>query len=443
VNRTKLTFGKAAKGLLATAALCLVAATAVAQSAGAYKGVELHFAVCAEQFADYTKTIAKDFSDKTGAKVTVDVLGYVELYQKLTQDFSSHSAQYDLMTTDILWTGEFAKNGWTKDLASLIAKDKKEIDYADIMPVTWTCGSAGSKQVAFPLAGYAASLIYRKDLFEDPKEKAAFKAKYGYELAAPQTMDQLRDAAEFFTRPDKKLYGLVANGARGSAVAQDWMEYMRGFGGQVIDKGGKVAIDSPEALASLKYFVSIFDKFAPPGAIGYWWDDRETAYRSGQAVMEFSWSIARAGYEDPKISQVVGKTGMVATPAVKGVKASYGFGGYGVGINSDSSPAKQEASWAFIKYMTSKGVMKAWMLHDGAPIRLSTLKDKDLNAKLPWLASEILQVFQNGDGDYRPRVAQANEIQTILGLRVNQAITHESTPEKAIQDASKDLKALF
>ena len=43
-------------------------------------------------------------------------------------------------------------------------------------------------------------LVYRRDLFDDPKEKAAFKGKYGYDLAAPATYDQLRDIAEFFTR---------------------------------------------------------------------------------------------------------------------------------------------------------------------------------------------------------------------------------------------------
>jgi len=432
--------GRASRALLLGIFLCVAAGSIGAQTQ--YKGVELRFAVMADQFADYTKVLAKNFSDSTGAKVSVDILGYVELYQKLTQDLSTHSAQYDLMTTDILWTGEFAKNSWTKDLTPWINRDKKEIDYTDIMPVTWTCGASGSKQVAFPIAGYANSLIYRKDLFEDPKEQAAFKAKYGYKLAPPLDMDQLRDIAEFFTRPDKHLYGLVANGARGSAVAQDWMEYMRSFGGQVIDKNGKVAIDSPAALTSLKYFVNIFDKFAPPGAIGYWWDDRETAYRTGQAVMELSWSIARAGYEDKSISQVAGKTDMAVTPRVKGGKGGYGFGGWGVGINSDSSPAKQEAAWAFVKYITGKEAQKAWMMNNGAPIRRSTLTDPELRKAMPWV-DKILVVFENGDGDYRPRVAQANEIQTILGLRVNQAITHETTPEQAISAASADIKALF
>ncbi len=406
-----------------------------------YAGVELRFAVMADQFADYTKVLAQEFGQKTGAKVNVDILGYTELYQKITQDFTTDTKQYDLLTVDIMWSGEFAKNGWTEDLTPMINRDKAEIDYDDIMPVTWTLGSWNGKQVAFPMAGYANSLIYRKDLFSDPKEKSAFKAKYGYELAPPTTIKQLGDAAEFFTRPDENLYGLVANGARGSAVAQDWMEYMRSFGAAIFDANGNVVVDSPASLASLKFFVNIFDKWAPPGAIGYWWDDRETAYRTGQAVMQSSWSIARAGYENEEISLVAGKTGMTPSPRVEGTAAEYGFGGWGVGINADISDAQKEASWAFIKFITGKEAQKEWMLHDGAPIRRSTLTDPDLEKQMPWLG-EILTVFENGNGDYRPRDPNSNEIQSILALRINQAITHELTPEQALSEAAKEIKAL-
>jgi multiple sugar transport system substrate-binding protein len=52
---------------------------------------------------------------------------------------------------------------------------------------------------------------YRKNLFEDPQEQAAFKAKYGYELAAPKTMQEVEDIATFFTRPAQSLYGLTSN----------------------------------------------------------------------------------------------------------------------------------------------------------------------------------------------------------------------------------------
>ena len=298
------------------------------------EGTTLTMAVCAEQYADYLKELGKSFEKKTGAKVIVDVIGYVELYQKITQDYASGTKLYDLATVDIMWTGEFENKGFTMDLTDLIKADADEIDLDDIIPVMWSMGAWNGKQIAFPMAGYANSLIYRKDLLSDPSEKESFKAKYGYELGVPDSLGMLEDIAAFFTRSDENFYGLVANGARGSAVAQDWMEYMRAFGASLFDESGNVSISSPEGKASLEFFVRIFDEYAPPGAIGYWWDDRESSYRTGQSLMESSWSIARAGYEDPEISMVVGKTGMSATPKVASDDSRYGVGGWGVGINS-------------------------------------------------------------------------------------------------------------
>jgi len=407
-----------------------------------YEGVKMRLAAMADQFAEYMKVLTERYKAETGADIQVDILGYVELYQKMTQDYSTDTKQYDLATVDIVWSGEFAVKGWTVDLTPLIERDKAEINTNDIYPVMWAMGSWEDKQVAFPMSGYANSLIYRKDLFNDPAEKKAFMDEYGYELAPPETMSQMRDMATFFTRKDKNLYGLVANGARGPAVAQDWMEYMRSFGGQILDENGNVVIDSKECLESLKFFVDIFDKWAPPGAIGYWWDDRETAYRTGQAVMQSSWSIARAGYEDPSISKVVGKTGMAAPPKVEGKETFYGVGGWGIGINADISKERQEIAWDFIKWLTSPEVQKDWLLHDGQPIRISTVKDPELNQKMPWLPV-MHKVYQNGDGDYRPRVPEYNEIQSILGLRVNQAITHELSAEEAISKAAEEIKVLY
>ena len=37
----------------------------------------------------------------------------------------------------------------------------------------------------------------------------AFKAKYGYDLAVPETYAQMRDIAEFFYRPDENRYGIA------------------------------------------------------------------------------------------------------------------------------------------------------------------------------------------------------------------------------------------
>lgn len=408
-----------------------------------YEGMTLRLACMSDQFAPYLKALGEKWEDVSGAVVEVDILGYTELYQKLSQDYATDTKLYDLATTDIVWSGEFAVKGWTMDLTSWIDRDRSEINYNDIFPVMWTMGSWGDKQIAFPMAGYGNSLIYRKDLFTDSEEMAAFEAEYGYKLAPPDNFEQMADIAEFFTRKDENLFGLVANGARGPAVAQDWMEYMRGFGGQIVDNQGNVEVDSQACVESLQFFVDIFDKWAPPGAIGYWWDDRETAYRTGQAVMQSSWSIARAGYEDETISMVAGKTDMAATPLKKGVdEALYGVGGWGIGINADVDAKNKEAAWEFIKWITSPEIQKEWLFNDGAPIRKSTCTDPEVVEEMPWMPT-MYEIFDNGDGDYRPRVPEYTQIQDILGLRVNQAITHELTVEEAIAAAAEEIREIY
>jgi len=67
-------------------------------------------------------------------------------------------------------------------------------------------GQKEGKTYCIPIFWNSHGLFYRKDLFEDPTEKANFKAKYGYELRVPRTFDELVDVAEFFTRPPN-LYG--------------------------------------------------------------------------------------------------------------------------------------------------------------------------------------------------------------------------------------------
>jgi len=54
------------------------------------------------------------------------------------------------------------------------------------------------KVMAVPQYWNAPMYFYRKDLFDDPKNKSDFKAKYGYELGVPTTWDQLVDIADFF-----------------------------------------------------------------------------------------------------------------------------------------------------------------------------------------------------------------------------------------------------
>lgn len=406
----------------------------------------------ADQYANYVAILAEQFEEATGIDVELEILGYVEHRQKITQDFATDTKQYDVVAVDIVWVGEFEQKGWTVDLTPFIERDYVEIDVPDIMPVCWTMGEWNDRVIAYPMSGYNMSLIYRTDLFNDPDEKADFLAEYGYELTVPQTIAQLTDAAEFFTRPNENLYGLSAAGARGVVAAQEYMTYLKMFGGKILDDSGNVTLDDPIAVDALEFFVRMFDEWGLPGAAGYWWSDREGAYRLGKLAMQMTWSIARPGYDIEGLSNVIGMTGMALPPVQPGTDNVFAFGGWGVGINADISPEKQEMAWEFIKFITTPEAAKGWMMTPGTdygtagdtglPIRLSTLLDPDLNAQFPYM-STLLTGFIQGDGDFRPRVPDYAQIESIMGLYVSMAITHELTPAEALGQAAAEIRAIY
>ncbi len=411
-------------------AACL-AGSALAQQKP-FVGLTLTIASQNDQFAPVLAKIAPEFENETGAVVKVDIMDYGQLLTKTTADFIGHTKSYDLLTADIVWSGALAENGTTVDLAPWIKRDAKEIDTDDIYPVLMhALGGYGSKQVAFPFAGYANVLAYRKDLFG--------KA----DLQPPKTMEALVTDAVKLTDAKAGVYGFVANGKTGPASAQDWMQYNAQMGGAILDAGGKPALNSDANVHSLGVYKDLFVKAAPPGAADYDWGGREQSFRNGVVALMETWSVGAPGYYDPTMSKVVDTVAIEAAPSAAGQAPKYGVGGWGLAINADIDPTKQAAAWAFIKWVTSPKVHKELNMEGaGSFLRKSEMTDKELLAKFPFLPV-VATTFEHGDGDYRPRIPQYPEIQDLLGTAVNAVLVGHTDPKAALDDAQAKALKLF
>ncbi len=106
---------------------------------------------------------------------------------------------------------------------------------------------------------------YRKDLFEDPAEMEAFKAKYGYDLAVPTTWAQLHDIAEFFTRPDNPKNGVkygvgVYTQKDYDGMIMGYQNPMFSYGAYWFGEGYAVegVVNSPEAVEALKFYHELY-----------------------------------------------------------------------------------------------------------------------------------------------------------------------------------------
>jgi ABC-type glycerol-3-phosphate transport system substrate-binding protein len=158
-----------------------------------------------------------------------------------------------------------------------------------------------------PVWANAEVLFYRTDLFQDPKEQAAFKAKYGAELAVPTTWQQFNDVAQFFTR-GTSLYGTDVKGA----VETEWLAHVvqAGAAGPVLDPAGKVIIDDAAHLSALQFYSNLNNtlKVAPAGAAQVDWAAAQNLFYQGKTAMTRFW--AHAYRQIPKDAAVYGKVGV-------------------------------------------------------------------------------------------------------------------------------------
>jgi ABC-type glycerol-3-phosphate transport system substrate-binding protein len=162
--------------------------------------------------------------------------------------------------------------------------------------------------IGMPAWTNAEIILYRKDLFEDAKNKADFKAKYGYELAAPTTWKQYQDIAEFFTKDG--MYGTDVKGG----VETEWLAHVLQAGSpMVLDQNNNVVIDNAAHKEALDFYVGLA-KSAPSGAAQVDWAAAQNLFNQGKTAMTRFW--AHAYRQIPKDSPVAGKVG--AAPMIAG-----------------------------------------------------------------------------------------------------------------------------
>ncbi|MBV9392471.1 MAG: extracellular solute-binding protein [Verrucomicrobia bacterium] len=169
--------------------------------------------------------MAPEFAKYAKEKYAYDVsFSYADapfstLFQKAASSLATKSNEYSLMVSDSQWLGAFTEPGWIVKLDDIV-KQNPELNSEWYNPVLRTSyqeypDNSGHK-VGFPEETDVLVIFARKDLFQDPKERETFKAKYGKDL--PQTFEDWENIAfnedfehicEFFTRPDKNLYGTV------------------------------------------------------------------------------------------------------------------------------------------------------------------------------------------------------------------------------------------
>jgi multiple sugar transport system substrate-binding protein len=163
-----------------------------------------------------TSSIAGLFEKETGIKLRFVETNPASEYQTNIRNASTKNGSFDLVTGAIEDTGDYAEAGLLRPLDDFVRKyrpswNDRKYGYAGGRSTVelFTQYNGRTYWVAFD--NDTQPYVYRADLFNNPREKAAFEDRYGQPLTVPRTWEDQAKIAAFFHRPkaSRPLYGSV------------------------------------------------------------------------------------------------------------------------------------------------------------------------------------------------------------------------------------------
>lgn len=340
--------------------------------------------------ANYLQQIGNEYEAQTGIKVTVVQEPWGTYFNKVSAEWAAKGDGYDMVVGDSQWLGQAVTEGHYIELTDFLNENGIT---ETVTPATLTYygeyPTGSGRYYAYPTEGDADGWAYRKDLFENPDEMAAFKEAYGYDLAVPETWEQLRDIAEFFTRPDEGLYGVAIYTQKDyDAITMGVENVLFSYGADWKDADYNVigVLNTPDAAAALELYRELYT-FAPPGTDNAFFAEMNDAFISGQAAMIMNYFAFFPALANPEINPYADSTGFFANPAGPGGQRFAALGGQGTSVNAYISEERQQAALDFIKWFAQEDVQAMWGALGGYTCNVNVLASPEFLAVAPFNAA--------------------------------------------------------
>ncbi|NIV28884.1 MAG: extracellular solute-binding protein, partial [Anaerolineae bacterium] len=269
--------------------------------------------------ADYLQVIGNMYEEETGVAVNIVQEPWGTFYDRAFTEFAAGGDAFDGIVGDSQWLGQGAVQGHYVDMTDFLVGE----GIADtVTPATLTYygeyPAASGRYWGFPTEGDADGWAYRKDLFEDPDEMAAFEAEYGYPLDVPEDYAQLMDIAKFFTRPDDGLYGVAIYTQKDyDAITMGVENTFFTYGADWKDPATNEVmgiVNSDRAIEALEIYRELYECCQTPGLSNAFFNETNEAFINGQAVMAMNYFAFFPALASPDINPFAEGTGFFPNP---------------------------------------------------------------------------------------------------------------------------------
>jgi multiple sugar transport system substrate-binding protein len=348
--------------------------------------------------------------------------------------------------------GEYAESEFIQNLDALYKKYDAEITTNDFIEGA----QVGFDQYkgswyAIPYDGDVNLFYYRKDLFDDSKNKADFKAKFGYDLNPPKSWQQVRDMAEFFTGRQPGLYGFGTLALKTWWAVDYWANVYRNLAvakGLKIENGlvndaGEIELDKSAFIEANDFYMDLM-KFSPPGILSWGYPESKEGLGNGTVAMSMQW--ATGVFRDPRQAKYWDQIYATVMPGFEKADGSVEqVTSFAVGkalvIPTDTK--NKEVAFLYAQFLASK-TMQIYETNTGSgvdPNRTSVWADQRVKDVWGPLAPATMKSLNVGIGDIK--VPQASKLYETILNELHRSWSGNQTSAQAYDNTIKEWKRIL
>ena len=361
-------------------------------------------------------------SGDTEIKLTLDFIPWDNFYTNVAASLTSGEQKYSMIVSDSQWLGEFIEGGYFQKLNKYIDADPELQAIFDDMHQGYKEGYTtypykSENYYGFPQFPDNYVNFYRTDIFCNPDENAAFRAKYGKKLPCTYAdweivvWDDIFDINEFLTRKkgemlagkplEDDMFGVTYQAGKAYDFSSMQINgFFWQYGGDIWredqqpDAQAIGVVNSDINVAALTKYLDLLATMHPShktGGMGIF--EMQALYLEGKIASMINWVGLGAPVVDPNLSKVHDITGYARQPGTMQddgtISRWANLGGQPFVLTTWMTDEEIDAAFKIIKWWLSFDTQIAAVKAGGQSCMKSIIYSDGYNALAPWNAAYV------------------------------------------------------